>query len=148
MIEERTGDLFGQEDLKALAHGCNCAGAMGKGIAVGFKERYPAMYKFYNGICKSTGFVTGDVFPYYDKQTDVVVFNLMTQRHWTTPATIEAIAMSVERMFMHAQTLNIQKIGIPKIGCGLGGLDWDVVRPVLEKLSNEYHITLVVVSLP
>jgi O-acetyl-ADP-ribose deacetylase (regulator of RNase III) len=38
-IEARTGDLFAQPDLTALAHGCNCAGAMGKGIAVPFKQR-------------------------------------------------------------------------------------------------------------
>lgn len=46
-IEEGTGDLFAQPDLRALAHGCNCAGAMGKGIAVPFKQRWPRMYEEY-----------------------------------------------------------------------------------------------------
>ena len=41
------GDLFRQEGLRALAHGCNCAGAMGKGIAVEFRERFPKMYAEY-----------------------------------------------------------------------------------------------------
>ena len=147
MIEERIGDLFAQEDLKALAHGCNCAGAMGKGIAVGFKERYPQMYKLYQSFCKA-GAVPGEVFPYYDRDTDVVIYNLMTQRHWTTPATIEAIEQSVRTMMEMLQDIQIKTVGIPKIGCGLGGLDWKDVLPVLESHSNGYDITIVVVSLP
>ena len=146
MIEERIGDLFAQEDLKALAHGCNCAGAMGKGIAVGFKERYPQMYKLYQSFCKA-GAVPGEVFPYYDRDTDVVIYNLMTQRHWTTPATIEAIEQSVRTMMEMLQDIQIKTVGIPKIGCGLGGLDWKDVQPLLEKISEEYKVTLVVVSL-
>jgi len=147
MIEERTGDLFAQTDLKALAHGCNCAGAMGKGIAVGFKERYPQMYKFYQSFCKA-GAVPGDVFPYYDRDTDVVIYNLMTQRHWTTPATLEAIEDSIATMMTMLQDIRIKKVGMPKIGCGLGGLDWKDVLPILESHSNGYDITIVVVSLP
>ena len=146
MIEERIGDLFAQEDLKALAHGCNCAGAMGKGIAVGFKERYPQMYKLYQSFCKA-GAVPGEVFPYYDRDTDVVIYNLMTQRHWTTPATIEAIEQSVRTMMEMLQDIQIKTVGIPKIGCGLGGLDWKDVQPLLEKISEEYKVTIVVVSL-
>lgn len=146
MIEERIGDLFAQEDLKALAHGCNCAGAMGKGIAVGFKERYPQMYKLYQSFCKA-GAVPGEVFPYYDWDTDVVIYNLMTQRHWTTPATIEAIEQSVRTMMEMLQDIQIKTVGIPKIGCGLGGLDWKDVQPLLEKISEEYKVTIVVVSL-
>lgn len=147
MIEERIGDLFAQEDLKALAHGCNCAGAMGKGIAVGFKERYPQMYKLYQSFCKA-GAVPGEVFPYYDRDTDVVIYNLMTQRHWTTPATLEAIEDSIATMMTMLQDIRIKKVGMPKIGCGLGGLDWKDVLPVLESHSNGYDITIVVVSLP
>jgi len=146
MIEERIGDLFAQEDLKALAHGCNCAGAMGKGIAVGFKERYPQMYKLYQSFCKA-GAVPGEVFPYYDRDTDVVIYNLMTQRHWTTPATIEAIEQSVRTMMEMLQDIQIKTVGIPKIGCGLGGLNWDDVRPTLDELSCEHGVTIVVVSL-
>jgi hypothetical protein len=38
------GDLFGASGLGALAQGCNCAGAMGKGIAVEFRKRFPEMH--------------------------------------------------------------------------------------------------------
>ena len=35
------GDLFAAEGIRAWAHGCNCAGSMGAGIAVEFKRRFP-----------------------------------------------------------------------------------------------------------
>lgn len=37
------GDMFAMPHIRALAHGCNGAGAMGKGIAVEFRPRFPAM---------------------------------------------------------------------------------------------------------
>jgi O-acetyl-ADP-ribose deacetylase (regulator of RNase III) len=47
-IKYVTGDLFvNRHQAEALAHGCNCQGAMGAGIAVGFRERYPRMYEEY-----------------------------------------------------------------------------------------------------
>ena len=38
------GDIFRIDGVSSYAHGCNCAGAMGKGIAVQFKSKYPDMY--------------------------------------------------------------------------------------------------------
>ena len=32
------GDIFRIDGVSSYAHGCNCAGAMGKGIAVQFKS--------------------------------------------------------------------------------------------------------------
>jgi len=47
-----SGDLFANaSSVQAFAHGCNCAGAMGAGIAVGFRTRYPAMYEEYRRRC-------------------------------------------------------------------------------------------------
>lgn len=44
-VSFESGDIFATTELRGFAHGCNCAGAMGKGIAVAFKQRWPAMYE-------------------------------------------------------------------------------------------------------
>jgi O-acetyl-ADP-ribose deacetylase (regulator of RNase III) len=49
-----SGDLFvNRYNAQALAHGCNCQGAMGAGIAKGFRELYPDMYEEYHQQCKA-----------------------------------------------------------------------------------------------
>lgn len=95
-VEFRTGDLFAQADIHAIAHGCNAAGAMGKGIAVHFKERWPAMYSEYRARCADGRFNPGDVFVWED--AGVTVFNLGTEKHWRTGATLEAIERSLTEM--------------------------------------------------
>jgi hypothetical protein len=57
-----SGDLFADPSLDGLAHGCNCVGAMGAGIAMEFRRRYPEMYLQYKKHCDSGDFVPGTVF--------------------------------------------------------------------------------------
>lgn len=145
-IEERTGDLFAQPDLTALAHGCNCAGAMGKGIAVPFKQRWPAMYAEYKARCTDKRFRVGDVFVW--QEGGMTVFNLGTEEHWRTGARLEHIERAVAAMAREAATLGVTRVGMPRIGAGLGGLAWADVRAALERATEGTGLTLVVVSLP
>ena len=49
-----SGDLFDNaHDAQAFAHGCNCQGSMGAGIAKTFRARYPDMYEEYRRRCKA-----------------------------------------------------------------------------------------------
>jgi len=53
-IEFIKGDLFANRyKARALAHGCNCQGSMGAGMATGFRDRYPAMRAEYRRRCKA-----------------------------------------------------------------------------------------------
>jgi O-acetyl-ADP-ribose deacetylase (regulator of RNase III) len=145
-VEYRTGDLFAQPDIRALAHGCNTAGAMGKGIAVLFKQRWPAMYDEYRARCADGRFAPGDVFVW--EAGGVTVFNLGTEKHWRTGATLEAIERSLTVMVREAERLTLDAVAMPRIGAGYGGLPWDVVRGVIERVAATTAVRLVVVSLP
>lgn len=90
------GDLFCHENLRVLAHGCNCAGAMGKGIAVEFRSRFPLMYEEYKKRCVEGRFRLGDVF--YWEEAGWVVFNLGTQKAWRVKADLSSIDASVRAM--------------------------------------------------
>ena len=59
-----SGDLFAYPGLEAIAHGCNCMGVMGHGIAVEFKKRYPEMFRQYSALCNRKAFHLGNVFRY------------------------------------------------------------------------------------
>src|SRR5271156_4772010 len=90
-VDYVSGDLFANvHSAQALAHGCNCQGSMGAGIAVGFRERYPAMYEAYRTRCKSRPrqFNLGDAW-LWKAEDQPWVFNLGTQEdYWRSRAEI------------------------------------------------------------
>ncbi|MEV6671801.1 macro domain-containing protein [Streptomyces sp. NPDC051162] len=146
-IESRIGDLFTTEGADALAHGCNCAGAMGRGIAVEFKRRWPRMYGEYRELCRAGGLSPGQVFPW---RTDdgLWIYNLGTQSHWRARAEISAVVSSVDRMLNHADAQGVRRIAMPRIAAGLGGLEWAEVEAALEPIVSAHGITVVVYELP
>lgn len=137
-----SGDLFATPDVMAYAHGVNCAGAMGAGVAVEFKKRYPKMYRQYKALCKNGGLQPGDVFAWQGK--GVTVFNLATQKHWNTNATLEAVETSVSKMLTLATQMGVGEILMPRIGAGLGSLEWSDVKPALIELAGDSPVTLIV----
>ncbi|MBO5297222.1 MAG: macro domain-containing protein [Candidatus Homeothermus sp.] len=130
------GDIFNIKDVNSYAHGCNCAGAMGKGIALQFKNKYPKMYSEYRAMCKDGLFNPGDVFDY--NYGNGHIYNLGTQVSWKTKARLEYIENSVGRMLELAASDNVTKIALPAIGAGLGGLNWNDVKEILNRVSVNY----------
>ena len=130
------GNIFAIENVSSYAHGCNCAGAMGKGIAVQFKDKFPAMYAEYKAICKNGQYRPGDVFDYNYGRGHV--YNLATQVSWRTKAEIGFIRSAVERMFELAGTGGVTAIAMPAIGAGLGGLKWNDVKTALTEIAAAY----------
>src|SRR5688572_11679823 len=108
------GDLFGVSGLDALARGCNCAGAMGKGIAVEFRKRFPEMYAEYKERCARGRVNLGDVFAWTHEH--ITVFNLGTQKTWRTKADLIAIKTALEAMIQLADQAGIRRVGLPRIG--------------------------------
>ncbi|MDE5701742.1 MAG: macro domain-containing protein [Bacteroides sp.] len=141
----KEGNIFTLSGVKCYAHGCNCVGAMGKGIALQFKMKYPQMYRLYKTKCADGTFTVGDVFEYVTG--DEHIYNLGTQKSWKTKAELEAIRKSVDTMLKLATQDNVKSIAMPKIGAGLGGLNWCDVKTVIEDVALKYpDIELVVVE--
>ena len=136
------GDMFRAINLRAMGHGCNCAGAMGKGIAVEFRDRFPAMYAEYKRRCLDGSFALGDVFSWVEGER--VVFNLGTQKSWKSKAQLSAIERSVRQMLTEAEAMKIEWVGVPRLGAGLGGLSWQPVRALLEAIAAEHRPRLIV----
>jgi len=140
-IEFVAGDLFANTHAaQAFAHGCNCQGSMGAGIAVGFRERYPAMYEQYRARCKAAPreFNLGDVWLW--KTDDAPwVFNLGTQEGvWRARASYEAIETALRRMRVVADMEGVSSIAVPRIGVGYGGLSWKKVRVIIGRVFADW----------
>ena len=129
------GDLFATEGLTAYGHGCNCAGGMGAGVAIEFKRRWPTMFEEYAARCADGRFGLGDVFAW--SEAGVTVYNLGTQLHWKKKAQLPALAVGLRKMVELAGHAGIERIGLPRIGAGLGGLDWTRVKKVITEVGDK-----------
>jgi len=142
-----SGDLFDNEhDARAFAHGCNCQGSMGAGIAKSFRAKYPAMYEEYRRRCKAEPrqFNLGDCW-LWKADHQPWVFNLGTQEgYWRSRASYEAIETALRRMREQADAEGITSIAMPRIGVGYGGLSWKKVRAIVEAVFGDWPGTLVV----
>lgn len=134
------GDIFSIKGVNSYAHGCNCAGSMGRGIAVQFRKKFPLMYENYRRMCIDGHYHPGDVFDY--NYGIGHVFNLATQQHYCIPgqlAKLEHIKASMEKMMSLAEADGVESIALPKIGAGLGGLKWTDVKLVIEEVAASHN---------
>ena len=146
-IEYREGDLFAQPDLQALSHGVNCHGKMGAGIAVEFRKRFPAMHEKYVNHCKAGRLKLGMVFPWHE-QEDFWVYNMASQDKPGRNASLAAVDATLAKVIDHMEKNGVKSLGLPLIGCGIGGLSWPQVRAIFEKHAASTDRHLVVVQLP
>jgi O-acetyl-ADP-ribose deacetylase (regulator of RNase III) len=146
-FKEVEGDLFAME-FPAIGHGCNCQGIMGAGIALEFRRRWPDMYAEYREFCQDGAAMPGDYYP-YAASDGTLIYNLLTQPVPGPTATLEHIAKAVTGAIEHAIGFEVEKLALPRIGAGLGGLKWKEVRDTLIEVSYKFPgFTLVVVTLP
>src|SRR3954468_1308569 len=142
-----SGDLFDNvHGARALAHGCNCQGSMGAGVAKTFRADYPEMYEEYRRRCKAEPreFNLGDCWLWKDEARPWV-FNLGTQEgYWRARASYEAIETALRAMRRQADDEGIARIAIPRIGVGYGGLSWKKVKAIVEEVFADWAGTLVV----
>ncbi|HEY1187501.1 MAG TPA: macro domain-containing protein [Gemmata sp.] len=139
-IEFVTGDLFvNRVGAEAFAHGCNCAGSMGAGIAVGFKERYPAMFEEFRRRCKAEPpeFALGGVFLWREAGLPAV-FNLGTQPRPGRGATYPVVGAALKALRVAADEAGVTSIAMPRIAAGYGGLSWKKVRAVIESAFADW----------
>jgi len=130
------GDLFSTQDA-IIAHGCNCSGGFGSGIAGLIKQKYPAVRRAYYAKYRNEGWRLGDIQPVFANDSLMIINCAIQQEYGRSPklyADYEAIKESMFKVQEYAIANGIYSISIPKIGCGRGGANWDMVEFILEEI--------------
>lgn len=141
MIEYKIGSIF-ESEAQCLVNPINCAGVMGKGLALDFKRQFPGMFHFYKKHCESGDLRYGTVGFWIDSNRKAKIVCLFpTKIHWRDHSTVALIDASLQAFLTYASPLKITRVAFPKIGCGLGGLDFDYqIKPLLERYFVESSI--------
>jgi O-acetyl-ADP-ribose deacetylase (regulator of RNase III) len=134
MIRDVYGDLF-DADVEAIVNPVNTAGVMGKGLALRFKQRFPENYAVYRQACEAGEVVLGRVLPVSTGQLTNPrwVLNFPTKGHWRSKSRLVDIDHGLVHLRQLIDELAIASIAIPPLGCGLGGLDWSDVAPLIDE---------------
>jgi len=133
MIHFKKGNIV-KADTEALVNTVNCVGIMGRGIALQFKKAYPENFEEYRKVCKDKKLHPGMVYTYKLPILGLTqyIINFPTKRHWKGKSKLEDIQQGLKALAQEIKRLGIRSISIPPLGCGLGGLNWETVRPIIE----------------
>lgn len=133
MIEFKTGDILAA-DVEALVNTVNCVGIMGRGIALQFKNMFPANFKAYEAACAHKEVQPGRMFVFETGglTNPKFIINFPTKRHWRGKSRMEDIDAGLMALAGEIRQRDIKSIAIPPLGSGLGGLNWAEVRPRIE----------------
>lgn len=131
-IEFRTGDIL-QADAEALVNTVNCVGVMGRGIALQFKETFPANFTAYAQACDRKQLEPGRMFWFTTGflGNPKYIVNFPTKRHWRGKSRLEDIDSGLRALASDIRERGVRSVAVPPLGSGLGGLDWADVRPMI-----------------
>lgn len=135
MTTVKIGNLF-ESSAQTLVNTVNCVGVMGKGIALEFKKRYPAMFDDYVKRCDAGLVQPGQPYHFSDLFGTSII-NFPTKKHWRSASRLQDIADGLDYFIAHYQQWGIESVAFPPLGCGNGGLEWSAVGPLMyQKLSD------------
>ncbi len=134
MIQYKTGNLL-YSKCQALVNPVNCVGVMGKGLAIQFRNRFPAMYLEYKHACELQEIVVGKMWIW--ERMDKTVICFPTKKHWRDGSRLEWIREGlVDLQKVLWSNPYLDSIALPALGCGNGGLDWDEVNLLIEEFAS------------
>lgn len=132
----KQGDLLEcTEDV--IVHGCNAQGAMGSGVALAIRKRYPEAAKAYFNMKQQGGWKLGG---WSQANTDdgKTIINAITQQFYgRNPYVVYvdygAVAHIFKKLNEWAVIYGVKSIAMPKIGAGLANGDWNIIEKIVEE---------------
>lgn len=152
------GDMFFSQ-MQTLTISVNTVGVMGKGLASRAKYQFPDVYVEYQDVCRKKILQMGVPYLYkremsleqdlidepsldHDPNANKWFLLFPTKRHWREQADLAGIQQGLEWITNHYKAEGIQSLAVPALGCGLGGLNWAEVGPLMCRHLAHLDITV------
>lgn len=168
MIRYREGDLIKlakEGHFDVITHGCNCFCTMGAGIAPQMAkafgcDKFPLENPNHRGNINKLGTIDYQIQEIYIKKPifgelvtdfgghDLIVVNSYTQYRYgrnhadgdKTPVDYDAIRLCMRKI---NHIFKGKTIGLPMIGAGLAGGDWNIIEKIIEEELNAMDVWIV-----
>ena len=141
------GDMF-FSTLQTLTISVNLQSVMGKGLASRAKYQFPDVYVAYQDVCRSKRLTATKPYLYKregsldeelaDFGADLTTPNAVkwfllfaTKRKWRENSRLDDIEGGLDWVRRNFREQGIESLAMPALGCGLGGLDWKDVGPLM-----------------
>lgn len=149
---EVNGDLIAlalEGKFDVIAHGCNCFCRMQRGLAPQMNkffycnepEIYPLEHRKYEGDINKLGQIE---YTKIGNTNSPYVVNAYTQYHWDSqgkPLDYDALCLCLKKI---NHIFKGKLIGLPKIGAGLAGGDWDRIKQCIKHWMKDVDVTVVI----
>lgn len=138
-INEEKGNLFDLPSEYALVHCISEDCALGAGIAVEFQRRFKIRDILKKHIRNETKRYPCTI---WTNTMGRLVFNMITkEKYWHKP-TCGNFELALEELIELCKQLNVRKLGMPRIGCGLDRLQWTWVKRKIEEKFADMDIEI------
>lgn len=143
-FKEETRDLFTVPQGYYLAHCISGDYSLGAGIAAQFVDVYNMRYKLH----RNYPIPDGEKFANIGEALLIDnVFNLVTKDRVYHKPTYDTLIETLEDMKEQCENLDINKIAMPRIGCGLDGLSWDTVEEIIKEVFEDTDMEILICTL-
>lgn len=131
---EFRGNIFASK-AQTLVNTVNCVGAMGKGVALEFRRRYPNMFEEYRRVCAERKLLPGQILPY--RKESPWIMNFAVKDDWRYPSRMEWVESCLRKFVESYRRLGIESIAFPWIGAMNGKLPWDKVHALMRRYLED-----------
>lgn len=123
---------------QTLVNPVNCMGTMGKGLAFEFSKHYPEIINPYRIAC-AAGTLKPGILQIVDLDNGKKIINFPTKLHWRTKSKVEYVEGGLDVFRDNYEQWGITSVSFPQLGCGLGGLSWEIE---ILRLMRKYLLGL------
>jgi len=136
MLKEVSGDIL-LSKVQAIAHGIAPDDHFNQGLALSLRERYPALAKDFRHYCQLSHPKPGEIWTWAGAD-GIRIVNLLTQEAPVSrqshpgKASTHNVNVALRNLRKLIEDEGFESVALPRLATGVGGLDWEEVRPLIE----------------
>ena len=139
MLEQQVDlrDVVGAYPICITTNGfikSNGENVMGRGCALELKQRWPAFPRLLGDSLKTAG----NMPVIFDSPGGKKIITFPVKHNWWEKADLELIVESAEYLQVMLDVYMLDRVYLPRPGCGNGWLDWETqVKPAIENILDD-----------